>query len=402
MVVMAVGRKFVFIVNPGSASRKYAIFSGLNQIAMVHFELIDNLVVANLSHFDNKYVIKYNDGNLANVPHRILPLLIRYGVMTRNDEVSAIGIRTVAPSKQFTKDVLITLKIEKELEQLKNDAPLHTTTLVTEVKRLKTRFPKTPIIAVSDSKFHISKPEYAKKYPISLKLAERYGIERYGYHGLSVRSVVRQLSKADMLMSKLIVCHLGSGNSVTALLNGKSIENTMGFSPSEGLMMATRSGSIDISAALNIKEKLDLTDLKLEQYLNHQAGLLGVSGSSDDIRQLLTKEESGDERAKLALDMYAYKVQQAIGQMAASLNGASCLVFTATVGERSFPMRERIVQKLGYLGFGIDKHLNDKTYEPKEITNIAAHDSKPILVVSTDESTEIARRVELYLRRKTD
>jgi len=201
-----------------------------------------------------------------------------------------------------------------------------------------------------------------------------------------------------MLLPNTIVCHLGSGSSVTAVGNGESVDNTMGYSPLEGLMMATRSGSIDISAALVIRRELHLTDDGLEQYLDKKSGLLGVSGSSDDIRQLLTSEEKGDERAKLALDIFVYRIQQAIGQMVASLGGVDCLIFTATIGERSSIIRSRVLDRLGYLGFTYDPRINEQTFEPTDVANIAITSGKPIFVVSTDEAAEIARRTEQYMQ----
>jgi acetate kinase len=170
----------------------------------------------------------------------------------------------------------------------------------------------------------------------------------------------------------------------------------MGYTPLEGLMMASRSGNIDVSAAMAIKKELQLDDDGLEQYLNSQSGLLGVSGTSNDIRQLLESEKNGDEKANLALKLFVYRIQQAIGQMAASLGGIDCLVFTATVGERSSIIRGRILENLGYLGITIDSNVNDNTFAPVEITNIAAESSKPVFVVTTNESIEIARHTEQY------
>jgi acetate kinase len=164
-------------------------------------------------------------------------------------------------------------------------------------------------------------------------------------------------------------------------------------------MMASRSGNIDISAALAIKRELKLSDDGIEEYLNRQSGLLGVSGSSNDIRQLLESEDNGDEKAKLALDMLVYRIQQSIGQMAASLGGADSLVFTGTVGERSSAVRGRILEKLGYLGFIYDHEINNQTFEPTDPVNVATNQGKPILVISTDEAAEIARRAERYIYR---
>ena len=388
----------IFIVNPGSASRKYALFAGGKRLANLHFELVNNKVVGNLEFNNEKHSATYDDGNLANAPHRALPLLRKYKVIGEDDKIAAIGIRIVAPSRQFTQDTLITDKVEKALDSLRQDTPLHIKTALSEVKQLKIRFPGVPIVGISDSAFHVTKPDYARYYGVDTELSEKFGIERYGYHGVSVGSVVHFLKKNEMLLPKTIVCHLGSGSSVTAIEKGKSVDNTMGYSPLEGLMMSTRSGSIDLPAALVIKRELELTDNGLEQYLDKKSGLLGVSGTSDDIRQLLISEEKGDKRAKLALDIFVYQIQKAIGQMAASMNGVNCLVFTGTVGERSAPIRGRILERLEYLGFICDKKVNNDTYEPSDIADLATDSSKPILVISTDESSEIARRTEQFIK----
>lgn len=394
-------RELIFVVNPGSASRKYAVFVGDQKIATVHFELVNGLVVGHLNHQSSQYTVKYDDGNLANTPHRVLPLLRKYSVINDSDKIIAIGIRIVAPSTKFTVDRIINKSFEDALNDLRQEAPSHARNVLLEIRRLRRRFPKVPMVGISDSRFHRTDPDWAKYYAIDQKLAKKLDLEKFGFHGISVESVVDRLKAKKILLPKTIVCHLGSGCSVTAVENGKSIANTMGYSPAEGVMMATRSGNIDIPAALAIKNELSLTDIKLEQYLDKEAGLLGVSGSSSDIRQLVIKESAGDEKAKLALDMFAYRVQQGVGQMAASLNGANCLVFTGTVGERSFIMRRRILERLEYLGFSIDQRLNNKTYEPAEISNIAASDSKPVLVISTDESLEIARRTRNIVKYTT-
>ena len=388
----------IFIVNPGSASRKYALYVGGQKKASLHFELVDGLVVGNLEYDGNKYSEKYDDGNLSNAPHRTMPLLYKYKVINEMDKISAIGIRIVAPNKQFTKDQLITDDVVKVLEGLCQKSPLHIKTALLEIKQLKIRFPDVSIIAISDSAFHITKPDFARFYGIDTVVADKLGVERYGFHGISVGSVVKYLDKKEILLPKTIICHLGSGSSITAVQNGKSVDTTMGYSPLEGLMMSTRSGSMDISAALAIKRGGHMSDSELEEFLFKKSGLLGVSGSSDDIRQLIVSESKGDTRAKLALDIFVYRIQQAIGQMSASMNGVNCLVFTGTVGERSVIIRGRILKRLEYLGFSSSPSVNEKTFEPTELANIADMSSKPILVVPTDESNEIARRVMEFSR----
>lgn len=389
----------IFIVNPGSASRKYALYVGGTKKANLHFEIVDEKVVGELEYDGNKYSKKYDDANLGNAPHRTLPLLHKYKILNESDKISAIGIRIVAPSKRFMQDELVTDEVVSVLEDLSRESPLHIKTALLEIKQLRIRFPETPIIAVSDSAFHSTKPDYARYYAIDTELADKLGVEKYGFHGISIRSIVDNLKKNDILLPKTIICHLGSGCSVTAVENGKSIDTTMGYSPLEGVVMATRSGSIDVSAALAIKRDLGFTPGELEEFLFRKSGLIGLSGSSDDIRQLITSEAKGDSRAKLALDIFVYRIQQAIGQMAASMNGVSCLVFTGTVGERSIIIRGRILERLDYLGFEISPKANEKAFEPVDIANIANLSSKPVLVVLTDEAAELAHRTEKYIKK---
>lgn len=391
------GKSYIFVVNPGSASRKYALFCDGEKTANIHFELVDNKVAGNIESLGGNYSVKYNDGNLANAPHRLLPLIEKYGLIDKGDKITGIGVRIVAPSKQFTNDQKITPKVLNDLDDLRQETPLHVKTVVLEIRHLMKRFPNVPIVGISDSKFHTSKPDFARYYPIDIKVADKFEIEKYGFHGISVGSVIEKLKSNNSLISKTVVCHLGSGCSVTAVLDGESVENTMGYSPLEGLMMSTRSGTMDVTAAVVLQERLKLTNNRLEQYLDKEAGLLGVSGSSDDIRQLVIREKDGDERAKLALDMFVYKIRQAIGQMASAMDGAGCIVFTGTVGERSDIIRKRVIKNLSYLNFVIDSGLNKQVYEPKDIFNIAKNDSKSILVVSTDEASEIAKRTANFL-----
>ncbi len=388
----------VLVVNPGSASRKYALFAGSTQKASVSFEFEDDDVIGTLEYDGQKQVAQYDDTDLKSVSRYVLPLLREHQVIEATGSVDIIGIRIVAPSRRFMSDELVTPEVEADLKALRQKAPLHITTDLEEIRQFEHSFPGVPVVAVSDSSFHATLPVWAWHYGIDVSLAEKFDIRRYGCHGISVESVVRNLQGHDLLASKTIVCHLGSGSSLTAVQNGESVDTTMGYSPLEGLMMATRSGTIDVAAALAIKHELKLTDDGLGKYLNKQSGLLGVSGSSSDIRQLLVDEAAGDERASLALKLFVYRIQLAIGQMSASMSGVDSLVFTATVGERSSIIRGRVLDGLGYLGFRYDEATNNQTFEPTEPVNIGTPVAKPVFVVSTNESTEIARRAELYMQ----
>lgn len=387
----------ILVVNPGSASRKYALFADGKKRANINFEFEDGKVIAKIEYSGNKKTVVFEETDLSAVSCHILPLLHENQIIGKSDNLSAIGIRVVAPSMRFTKDELITDEFITSLEAVQQKAPLHITTALTETKQIKEHFPGTPLIAVSDTAFHSTKPECAWRYGVDTELADKYGIKRYGYHGISVGSVVHCLQQQNKLSPKTVICHLGSGSSLTAVADGKSVDTTMGYSPLEGLMMATRSGTIDVSAALALKHELGLSDLELEQYLNKKSGLLGVSGISDDIRQLLTSEEQGNDRARLALNLFIYRIQLAIGQMAASMGGVDSIVFTGTIGERSAVIRGRILGNLEYLGFIYHHDNNNQTFEPVEATNIAIEASKPVFVIVTDEAAEIARRVGQYI-----
>lgn len=388
------------VVNPGSSSRKYALYKDCQLSAVCNFEFEDGKVTGKVEYNGNKYPCNYDDADLSSVCRYVLPLLHQYNVITPETSLTAIGVRVVAPAMRFTKDEIITDDTISALESLQKKAPLHITTALAEIKQIKEYFVGTPMVAISDTAFHANKPKVAWYYGFDTELADRLGVKRYGYHGISVGSVVHYLKKRNELADKTIICHLGSGSSLTAVLNGKSNETTMGYSPLEGLMMATRSGNIDVSAALAIKHELGFDDEALESYLNKKSGLIGVSGSSNDIRQLVSAEEAGDEKSKFALDLLVYRIQLAIGQMAASMNGVDEIIFTGTVGERSYVIRGRILEKLSYLGFIRDNSADEATFEPKTPARITTIASKPALVVSTDEAAEIARRTEEYIKSK--
>jgi acetate kinase len=313
-------------------------------------------------------------------------------------QLRGIAIRVVAPGAYFLEDHLIDDEFVARLEAAKRHAPLHIAATLDEVTLLKDQFRNVPAYGISDSAFHITKPDYAWNYGIRLEDADRFDIKRFGYHGLSVESVVRTLHKHEKLPPRVVVCHLGSGASVTAVYHGKSFDTTMGYSPLEGLIMATRGGSMDLMAAQVLQKSLGLDEATFEEYLNHQSGLLGISGVSSDIRSLLAHEADGHHYAGLALKTYVHAVLKGIGQMSAVMGGVDVLIFTGVVGERSFVMRERIVERLHYLDFMIDARSNKACDNPTELTCVSrlAH-SRPIFVIPANESIEMARRLSSIL-----
>ncbi|MBP6916783.1 acetate/propionate family kinase [Candidatus Saccharibacteria bacterium] len=387
----------ILAANPGSASRKYALYRKQKRVASINFEYENNQIIGSLTTKRKKVSLNGEISELNQAASKIIPVLRRHRVIRNIKDIGGVGLRVVAPSGYFLSDHLLDEENLHKLDQLEPIAPLHIKATLQEARSLRTHLKNIPVLLVSDSAFHITKPDYAWNYAIPLEDADRLEIKRYGYHGISISSIVNKLKAANKLPPKLIVCHLGSGSSITAVLEGNSIDNSMGYSPLEGLMMATRSGSIDVVAALTLKRALQLRNDSFEAYLNNQCGLKGISGSSADIRKLLEYEANGDYRAGLALKMYVYHIQQSIGQAAAVLNGVDALVFTGTVGIRSSVIRERITRNLSYLGLELEEPKNSKTFEPKKITKINPRSRiKPIFVITTNEELEMVNKVRQY------
>lgn len=390
--------RLVLITNPGSSSRKYALYRGQELICSLHFEFEGKGIICTLKKADgSKKVLKQEFKELTSTVANINRILTEEGYLGGMSKLDAILARVACPGEYFTQDHVVDEEYLKMLDKGRKRAPLHVPVVAAEIEHFVKSFKGTPIIAISDSSFHADRPDLMKYYAFDTELADKADVKRFGYHGLSVGSIVHYMKSQDILPEKLIVCHLGSGSSLTAVFDGKSLDTTMGYSPLEGLMMATRCGNIDPAAALRIKHYLKYeSDEGIEKYLNKQAGLLGVSGQSDDMREILRLRDEGDKRGTFAHAMFVYKVQSCIGQMAASLGGVDAIVFTATIGERSDEIRRTVTQKLAYLGFSLDDTKNVAEM-PERHTNIAADGSKPIWVIRTDESEEMIRRGEVLL-----
>lgn len=388
---------YILIANPGSASRKYALYKKGYEIAHVHVEFISGKLVAHVVAGDKKYDSPLNVTLLDKVFPDVISLINK---ITNDEPVSAIGLRIVAPSGYFMRDMVLDEEALQKLEQLHALSPLHISATLQELKQLQQYSSNIPIIGVSDSAFHITKPDYVWNYGINLDTADRYDIKRFGYHGLSLQSAVTQLKKYKTgVPERLVICHLGSGSSVSALLNGKSVDTTMGYSPLEGLIMATRSGSIDFGAGLALSSVTNRSPEDILEELNKQSGLLGISGYSSDIRSLVEAEAAGHHRASLALSMYVYTIRQAIAKMSASLEGIDGLVFTGTVGQRSVIIRKRTMDGLQFLGLAINYNQNDKVTNPCEITNIHPRTrNKPVLIVPAQEESAMAEATKKVLQ----
>ena len=384
----------ILVANPGSSSRKYALYESdkLALRAELHIESSDGQIVATLRTNSGSRQVETTLSEVHDAPREVRGILIRENILNENEAITAIGLRVVAPGSYFMEDRVISDEVIAKLEETKSLAPIHIFATLEELKILREYFGQTPVVAVSDSAFHRTKPPYAWNYGINIQDADSLEIKRYGYHGISVASAVDELWNRGKLPPKVIVCHLGSGSSVSAIFHGRSIDNTMGFTPLEGVLMATRSGDISPGAVRALQTKLGMDWSGIESYLNQRGGLLGIGGSND-IRDLIEREKNGDHLAHLALTTLVHTIHKAIGSMIATLNGCDLLVFTGTVGERSAILRKRIVAHLEFVDFIIDGNLNDGCTEPDQLTSISqSAKSKPIIVIPTNESVEIAKR----------
>jgi len=383
------------ITNPGSASRKYALYRDDREVASLHFEYREGRIACTGYFGDRTEPIDIDVHDLSDAAGQVLPILQSHNLIHDSETIDRIGLRIVAPSSYFLQDRVMDEETVSRLRELESRAPLHIGATLREFETLHDVFPHTTIVGVSDSAFHASKPDYAWNYGVRLQDADRFEIKRFGYHGISVASIVRTLHQIDKLPPKVIVAHLGSGASITAVNGGQSLDNTMGYSPLEGLIMATRVGSIDPTASNMLQTQLHLDDEQMEDYLNSHSGLLGLSEVSSAVNELLEHEERGNHNAHLALETYVFTIQKAIGAMAAALGGADMLVFTGAVGERSAITRQRITDRLHYMDFIIDEEANGACVDPREATRISAlARSKPIYVVPTNESNEMVRHIQ--------
>lgn len=392
--------KLILITNPGSSSRKYALYKGTELVCSLHFEFEGKEIICTLKKADgSKKVLKQTFKELTSTVANINRILTEEGYLGGMAKIDAILARVACPGEYFTQDHIVDEEYLKALEKGKKRAPLHVPVVAGEIEHFVKSFKDTPILAISDTSFHTDRPDLMKYYGFDTDIADKADIKKFGYHGLSIGSIVNYMKEQDILPEKLIVCHLGSGSSLTAVFEGKSLDTTMGYSPIGGLLMATRCGDMDPAAALALKRHLGYeSDESIEKYLNKECGLLGVSGQSDDMREILRLRDEGDKKGTFAHAMYVYRVQSCIGQMAASLGGVDAIVFTATIGERSDEIRRTVTQKLSYLGFSLDDDKNVGDLDERHV-NIAADGSKPIWVIRTDEFEEMLRRAALLMEK---
>ena len=316
------------------------------------------------------------------------------GVVKSLDEIGAVGHRLVHGGEKFASSVVITDEVKKAVEECNDLAPLHNPANLIGVAACEKLMPGTPMVAVFDTAFHQTMPEKAYMYGLPYEYYEKYKVRRYGFHGTS-HSFVSKRAAEVMGKSydevKTIVCHLGNGSSVSAVMNGKCVDTSMGLTPLEGLVMGTRSGDIDpaIMEFIAKKENLDIEGVM--EVLNKKSGVFGISGGlSSDFRDLTDAMNAGDKKAKIAMDVFSYRVAKYIGSYAAAMNGVDDIVFTAGIGENDDYVREEVCKYLGYLGVDFDSEVNTGL-RGKEAELTKEGSKVKVFVIPTNEELAIAR-----------
>lgn len=315
------------------------------------------------------------------------------GVVKSLEEIGAVGHRVVHGGEKFASSVVITDEVKKAIEECNDLAPLHNPANLIGINACQELMPGTPMVAVFDTAFHQTMPEKAYMYGLPYEYYEKYAVRRYGFHGTShsfVSKRAAEIQGKDYNNTKTIVCHLGNGASISAVLNGKCVDTSMGLTPLEGLVMGTRSGDIDPAILEYVAKKENLDIAGLMNMLNKKSGVFGLSNNlSSDFRDLESAAAEGNKPAQIALDVFCYRVAKYVGGYAAAMNGVDTIVFTAGIGENAGLVRTKVCEYLGYLGIAIDQEANGKRGE--EIA-ISTPDSKvTVMVIPTNEELAIAR-----------
>jgi acetate kinase len=392
----------ILVVNCGSSSLKYQLIDMKDETALAKGLVerigMDGSILTQKVEGKDKYIIKEPMASHKDAIKLVLEALVdkTNGVINNMSEISAVGHRVVHGGEKYSNSVLIDEEVMKALEECAKLAPLHNPPNITGINACRELMPNTPMIAVFDTAFHQTIPEYAYIYPLPYELYTEQGIRKYGFHGTShryVSQVAADMMGKDIKDLKIITCHLGNGASIAAIQDGKSIETSMGFTPLEGIAMGTRSGSIDPAIITFLMKELNYSIDEVNNIINKKSGVLGISGVSSDFRDIEDEAwKNNNKKAQLALDVFYYKVKKFIGSYAAVMNGVDCVVFTAGLGENSPETREAVCSNLDFLGIKLDTSKNKVR---GKAVDISAEGSKVrVFVIPTNEELMIARDVK--------
>lgn len=388
----------IFVVNCGSSSIKYQLIDMKDESViakgLVERIGIEGSVLTHTPAGKDKVRLESAIPDHVDGIKKVLAALVdpNHGVIKSMDEIDAVGHRVVHGGEIFNESVVITDEVLKQIEDLSDMAPLHQPANVAGIRACQKLMPNTPQVAVFDTAFHQTMPPVAYMFGMKYEEYKDYGIRKYGFHGTShkyVSGVAAKMLGKDIKDTKIITCHLGNGSSITAIDGGKSVDTSMGFTPLDGVLMGTRTGSIDPAVVPVLMQKKGLDAAGVDKYMNKECGVLGVSGVSSDFRDLEDAAAKGNERAKLALDMFCYQVKRYIGAYAAAMGGVDAIVFTAGVGENDIHTRQQVCSGLEFLGVKLDADRNNVR---GKATEISAADSKvKVFLIPTNEELAIAQ-----------
>ncbi len=388
----------ILVLNCGSSSIKYMLFEmdkqevtakgiiekiGLKGSYMEYEKKGSEEVVFEGEILDHGQGISYVLGVMTSEKH---------GCINDLKEIDAVGHRVVHGGDRFTESVLITDRVKQDIIKSAELAPLHNPPNLKGIAAIEAVLPEVPQVAVFDTAFHQTMPDYAYTYAIPYSLYQKYGVRKYGFHGTSYRYIAARACKklgVDINTQKIVACHIGNGASMAAIKNGKCIDTTMGLTPVEGLMMGTRTGDLDLGALLFIMEKEEIGIDAANTLINKHSGMQGVSGVSSDMRDINDAIAKGNDRARLGMEMYAYKIKKYIGAYAAAMGGIDILIFTGGIGENADNVRKDATDGLEFLGIEIDQKKNDGLRKTE--THIHTENSKvKVVITPTNEELVIA------------
>jgi len=387
----------VLVLNCGSSSIKFKLFN-METSTVLSKGIVEKIGLSasfiKLERNGDKTKLDYNVPEHTKGIEYILNILTSedYGPIDSLDEIEAVGHRVAHGGEKFSKSVYINEEVIQEIKSVSNLAPLHNPNNLKGIYAIQKLMPDTPQVAVFDTAFHQTMPDYAYMYALPYEMYEKHGVRRYGFHGTSHKFVAQKACKAlnlNMEEQKIITCHLGNGASIAAIDKGKSVDTSMGLTPVEGLIMGTRSGDLDLGALTFIMEQEQLDCKSTNNLINKKSGMLGITGVSPDMREIREAAEQGNKRAELGLKMYAYRVKKYIGSYAAAMNGDDLIVLTGGIGENDYETRADILENMEYLGISFAKSVNDQV-KGKQLV-ISKPDSKvTAMIVPTNEELVIA------------
>ncbi|MBF0976385.1 MAG: acetate kinase [Bacteroidetes bacterium] len=388
----------VLVLNCGSSSIKYKLYvmNGQKELASGGIEKIglpDSFLKFTLSDGSKQVITQEIKEHTAGI-ELILKTLTdaKYGAIKSLDQIDAVGHRVVHGGDKFCSSVVINQEVINKIEECVDLAPLHNPANLKGIYAIQKILPKVPQVAVFDTSFHQTMPPYAYIYALPYDYYEKYGVRRYGFHGTSHRYVAKrgcEFLGLDLENSRIITAHIGNGGSITAIKNGKSIDTSMGMTPVEGLMMGSRSGSVDPGVLTYLMEKENLSTRQINDIINKKSGLVGVSGVSSDMRDIENAIEQGNERARLAMDMYFYYILKYVSGYIAVLGGVDAIIFTGGVGENQPIMRKYVCDSLAFLGVDFNNELNDRI-KGRETELTFPNSKVRVAVIPTNEELAIA------------